>query len=92
MFDELAQRLLADVRFRTGRAELETRLLERARELSSTIPLDQSALAQEVVRGAFLPRTHLGLDFFDASINRIAAWVIGVSMLAVRTTLRRDIA
>jgi uncharacterized protein (TIGR00255 family) len=36
----------------TGRAELETRLLERARELSSTIPLDQAALAQEVVRVA----------------------------------------
>ncbi len=32
---------------------------------------------EEVVRGGFLDRTHLGLDFFDASINRIAAWVIG---------------
>ena len=29
------------------------------------------------MRGNFLGRTHLGLDFFDASINRIAAWVIG---------------
>ena len=29
------------------------------------------------MRGGFLARTHLGLDFFDASINRIAAWVIG---------------
>ncbi|MEO8350824.1 MAG: L-rhamnose isomerase, partial [Chthoniobacteraceae bacterium] len=28
-------------------------------------------------RGGFLSRTHLGLDFFDASINRVAAWVIG---------------
>jgi uncharacterized protein (TIGR00255 family) len=36
----------------TGRTELETRLLERARELSTTIPLDQAALAQEVVRVA----------------------------------------
>ncbi|MBI1353409.1 MAG: L-rhamnose isomerase [Acidobacteria bacterium] len=35
------------------------------------------ALAQEVVRGGYLDRTHLGLDFFDASINRVAAWVIG---------------
>jgi L-rhamnose isomerase len=34
-------------------------------------------LAAEVVRGNFLSRTHIGLDFFDASINRIAAWVIG---------------
>jgi L-rhamnose isomerase len=35
------------------------------------------ALAQELVRGDLLSRTHIGLDFFDASINRIAAWVIG---------------
>jgi L-rhamnose isomerase len=35
------------------------------------------ALMEEVVRGGFLPRTHLGLDYFDASINRVAAWVIG---------------
>ncbi len=35
------------------------------------------ALAQELVRGSFLDRVHIGLDFFDASINRIAAWVIG---------------
>jgi L-rhamnose isomerase len=35
------------------------------------------ALSQELVRGNFLERTHIGLDFFDASINRIAAWVIG---------------
>jgi len=33
--------------------------------------------AQELVRGGFLDRTHIGLDFFDASINRVAAWVIG---------------
>ena len=35
------------------------------------------AIAQEVVRGGFLDRVHIGLDFFDASINRVAAWVIG---------------
>jgi L-rhamnose isomerase len=35
------------------------------------------AIAQELVRGDYLRRTHIGLDFFDASINRIAAWVIG---------------
>jgi L-rhamnose isomerase len=41
--------------------------------------LDDSllAIAQELVRGNFLERTHIGLDFFDASINRVAAWVIG---------------
>ncbi len=31
----------------------------------------------EVAAGGYLPRTHIGLDFFDASINRIAAWAIG---------------
>jgi L-rhamnose isomerase len=35
------------------------------------------AIAQEIVRGGYLQRVHIGLDFFDASINRIAAWVIG---------------
>ncbi|MHC4575186.1 MAG: L-rhamnose isomerase, partial [Planctomycetota bacterium] len=35
------------------------------------------AIAEEIVRGDYLQRVHLGLDFFDASINRIAAWVIG---------------
>ncbi len=35
------------------------------------------ALFQEIVRGDYLGRTRIGLDFFDASINRIAAWVIG---------------
>lgn len=35
-------------------------------------------IAAELVRGNLLPRTHIGLDFFDASINRVAAWVIGM--------------
>jgi L-rhamnose isomerase len=40
------------------------------------------AIGQELVRGGYLGRTHIGLDYFDASINRVAAWVIGVrSML-----------
>lgn len=34
-------------------------------------------LAEEIVRGDYLQRVHIGLDFFDASINRVAAWVIG---------------
>ncbi|HYB95390.1 MAG TPA: YicC/YloC family endoribonuclease [Vicinamibacterales bacterium] len=36
----------------TGRADLETRLLERARELAAALPIDQSVLSQEVVRVA----------------------------------------
>lgn len=57
------------------------------------------AICQELVRGAFLDRTHIGLDFFDASINRIAAWVIGtrsalkgllVALLEPGATLRRQ--
>jgi L-rhamnose isomerase len=42
-----------------------------------TLGDDLDAIAQELVRGGFLPRTHIGLDYFDASINRVAAWVIG---------------
>lgn len=38
---------------------------------------DLRAIAEEIVRGDFLNRVHIGLDYFDASINRIAAWVIG---------------
>jgi len=44
---------------------------------------DLHSIAQEIVRGGFLNRVHIGLDFFDASINRVAAWVIGT-----RSTLR----
>ncbi len=47
-----------------------------------TLGDDLLAIAQEIVRGDYLKRVHIGLDFFDASINRIAAWVIGTrSML-----------
>jgi L-rhamnose isomerase len=35
------------------------------------------AIAGELVRGGYLGRVHLGLDYFDASINRVAAWVVG---------------
>ena len=34
-------------------------------------------MAQELVTSDLLDRTHIGLDFFDASISRTAAWVIG---------------
>jgi len=44
---------------------------------------DLQAIAQEIVRCGALERVHIGLDYFDASINRIAAWAIGA-----RSTLR----
>lgn len=48
-----------------------------------TLTDDLYAIAQEIVRGGFVDRVHIGLDYFDASINRVAAWVIGA-----RATLR----
>lgn len=41
------------------------------------------AIAREIVANKVEDRVHIGLDFFDASINRVAAWTIGV-----RNTLR----
>ncbi|MCA7001442.1 L-rhamnose isomerase [Dickeya solani] len=38
---------------------------------------ETQAIAHEVVRHRLFDRVHIGLDFFDASINRIAAWIIG---------------
>ena len=43
-----------------------------------TLDDDLRAIAREIVRGGFLDRVHIGLDYFDASINRVAAWVIGM--------------
>ena len=34
-------------------------------------------LAREVIRSKALDRVHIGLDYFDATINRIGAYVIG---------------
>lgn len=42
-----------------------------------TLTDELQAIANELLRGQYLARTHIGLDFFDASINRVAAWVIG---------------
>lgn len=42
-----------------------------------TLTDELHSVAQELVRGGYLDRTHIGLDFFDASINRVAAWTIG---------------
>ena len=38
---------------------------------------DLVALAQELVFADLLSKTSIGLDFFDATISRTAAWVIG---------------
>lgn len=42
-----------------------------------TLNEDVQLIASEVVRNDFLNRVNIGLDFFDASINRIGAYVIG---------------
>ncbi|MBF0442362.1 MAG: L-rhamnose isomerase, partial [Oligoflexales bacterium] len=55
-------------------------------------------IAGEIIRNNFIERVRIGLDFFDASINRIAAWVIGtrnmikallVAMLEPSDSLKR---
>src|ERR1035438_9082555 len=38
---------------------------------------DLLAIAREIVANDFEKRVHIGLDYFDASINRVAAWTIG---------------
>lgn len=35
------------------------------------------SMAEEIVRSGKLGSVHIGLDFFDASINRIGAWAVG---------------
>jgi len=35
------------------------------------------ALSQEIVRSGQIDRVHIGLDYFDASINRLGAYVVG---------------
>ncbi len=35
-------------------------------------------IANEIIRSGQASRIHIGLDYFDASINRVAAWVIGM--------------
>lgn len=42
-----------------------------------TLTDELKAIAQEIIRNERWKRIHIGLDFFDASINRVAAWVIG---------------
>lgn len=44
---------------------------------------DVRSLAEEIVRSNALKRVNIALDFFDGSLNRIGAWVIGA-----RSTLK----
>jgi L-rhamnose isomerase len=48
-----------------------------------TLTDEVKAVAAEVARASAWNRVFFGTDYFDASINRIAAWVIGA-----RSTLR----
>lgn len=42
-----------------------------------TLTDELQELAKEIVRAKATERVLIGLDFFDASINRVAAWIIG---------------
>lgn len=42
-----------------------------------TLNEDLQLIASEIVRNNYLSRVNIGLDFFDASINRIGAYVVG---------------
>ncbi len=59
---------------------------------------DLLAIMQEIVRSDGLDRVNIGLDFFDASINRVGAWAIGtrnalrallIALLEPRALLRQ---
>jgi L-rhamnose isomerase len=47
-----------------------------------TLTDELESIAQEIVWGGNLGRVRIGLDYFDASINRVAAWVIGTRNMA----------
>ncbi len=38
---------------------------------------DLQAIAREIIANGYAEQVHIGLDYFDASINRIAAWTVG---------------
>jgi L-rhamnose isomerase len=46
-----------------------------------TLNDDLLAMAREALFAGGGERVHLGMDYFDASINRVAAWVIGTRNL-----------
>ena len=63
-----------------------------------TLTDELQAIAQEIVWGGYTDRVRIGLDYFDASINRVAAWTIGsrnmtkallMALLAPIETLRQ---
>lgn len=60
-----------------------------------TLTDDLLAIAQEIVWGGYTKRVRIGLDYFDASINRIAAWIIGTRnmtkalLLAMTTPIQK---
>jgi L-rhamnose isomerase len=47
-----------------------------------TLTDELESIAQEIVWGGNLGHVRIGLDYFDASINRVAAWVIGTRNMA----------
>jgi len=46
-----------------------------------TLDDDLLRIAREIVANDFIDRVHLGLDYFDGSINRVASWTIGTRNL-----------
>ncbi len=42
-----------------------------------TLNDDLLNIAREIVCNGYTDRVHIGLDYFDASINRVAAWTVG---------------
>ncbi len=59
---------------------------------------EMKSVAEEIVRSDAVERAHIALDFFDASMNRVGAWVIGaratlkgllLALLEPRQTLRK---
>lgn len=39
---------------------------------------DLKQIAEEIARGDIVDKVHVALDFFDASLNRVGAWIVGV--------------
>src|SRR4029079_2507966 len=50
---------------------------DNQRRLRARSTAVRRSIALELVSGRFICVTHVGVDFFDASINRVAGWVIG---------------
>lgn len=43
-----------------------------------TLDDELQAIAREIIRGELLDRVHIALDYFDGSIDRVSAWVVGM--------------